>query len=363
MAKTLDKIRLQELAHKYLNGNLTKQEKDEFDLWFSQTTDKPIEISSLYAEEVEVHRQIILNRINSELDATSTKTITLWRGIAAAIFIIFSIAAGLWYFKSDQPAVIPTANVLKNDIAPGNRQATLTLANGKQILLNSKDKSVYKQIADERSEKLEFNTLTTAKGEQYQLILPDGSHVWLNSASSIKFPVSFAPSKERRVIVTGEAYFEVTKDKIKPFKVVSDGQLITVYGTRFNVNGYEDEVGTRTTLVEGSVDVNGIRLTPEHQAVNEKGEIKIIPVDIENIIAWKNGYFRFKSETLESIMRKVSRWYDVDVEFLSPALKDIKFGGVMTKYVNVSKVLEMLELTDEASFELKGRTIIIKNRK
>lgn len=363
MTKTTDQTRLQELAHKYLQGNLTKKEKDEFDHWFNQTNDEPLEISALYVNDEQAHRQLIFNKIKRELGISPSRTIILWRGIAAAILVICTIGAGLLYFKGNQPAIKQTAKILNNDIAPGNSRATLTLANGKRILLSSKDESVYKQIANSKSGQLEFNTLATAKGEQYQVILPDGSHVWLNAASSIKFPVSFAPSKERRVFITGEAYFEVAKDKTKPFRVVSDDQLVTVYGTHFDINGYKDEAGTKTTLLEGSVDVNGTLLKPEHQAINVNGEMKVVPVDIENIIAWKNGYFRFKSETLESIMRKISRWYDVDVEFQSPSLKEIEFGGVMTKYVNVSKVLEMLELTEEASFELKGRTIIIKNIK
>ncbi|WP_214225438.1 FecR family protein [Pedobacter sp. B4-66] len=364
MTKTTDKTRLQELAHKYLQGNLTKEEKNEFDSWFNQTTDEPLEIHASYANDEQAHQHAIFDRIRKELGIVPpSRLVTLWRGIAAAILVILSVGAGLLYFKSNQPISKQTAKTNKNDIAPGNNQATLTLANGKRILLSSKDQSVYKQVADSRSGQMEFNTLTTTKGEQYQVILPDGTHVWLNAASSIRFPVSFAPSKERKVFITGEAYFEVAKDKTKPFRVVSENQLVTVYGTHFDINGYKDEAGTRTTLLEGSVDVNGTLLKPEHQAINVKGEMKVVSVDTENIIAWKNGYFRFKSETLESIMRKISRWYDVDVEFQSPALKDIEFGGVMTKYVNVSKVLEMLELTGEASFELKGRTIIIKNIK
>lgn len=363
MTKTTDQIRLQELAHKYLQGNLTKNEKDEFDHWFNETNDESIEIPALHARDEQAHKQLIFNRIKRELGVSPSRTVILWRGIAAAVLIICAIGTGLLYFKNNQSTPKQAAKIHKIDIAPGSSRATLTLANGKQILLSSKGESVYKQKAERKSGQMEYNTLTTAKGEQYQVILPDGTHVWLNAASSIKFPVSFITSKERKVFITGEAYFEVTKDKTKPFRVVSDEQVVTVYGTHFDINGYKDEVGTMTTLIEGSVDVNGTLLKPEHQAININGEMKVIPVDIENIIAWKNGYFRFKSETLESIMRKISRWYDVDVEFQSPLLKEIEFGGVMTKYANVSKMLEMLELTREASFELKGRTIIIKKIK
>ncbi|NRF40885.1 FecR family protein [Pedobacter foliorum] len=381
MTKTKDKIRLQELAHKYLQGNLTKKEKNEVDKWFSQTNEEPLEVSDLYARDEEEHKQIIFNRIKEEIGTKRSRVFALWKGIAAAVFVIFAIGLGMWYFKGNNEPVIQMAKVSGNDIAPGNNQATLTLANGKTILLssvvnekllkeagaevqkNSKGELVYKQLVPAESSELEYHTLTTSRGEQYQVILPDDSHVWLNSASSIKFPVNFASSKERRVFITGEAYFEVAKDKIKPFRVVSDSQLVTVYGTHFNINSYKDEAGTRTTLLEGSVDVNGTLLKPKQQAINEDGGIKVIPVNVEDVVAWKNGYFRFKAETLESIMRKVSRWYNVDVEFQSESLKSIEFGGIMTKYMNVSMVLKKLELTGEASFELKGKTIIVKNRK
>lgn len=381
MTKVTDKIRLQELANKYLQDNLTKKEKNEFDKWFNQTTEEPLEVPALYANNEEAHKQIIFNRIKEEISTKRSGIFTLWRGIAAAVFVIIAVGAGLLYFKSDKKVVEQAVKVNKNDIAPGNSQATLTLANGKRILLspvvnekllkeagvevqkNSKGESVYKQIAIREVLELEYHTLSTARGEQSQVILPDNSHVWLNSASSIKFPINFAQLKERKVFITGEAYFEVAKDKTKPFKVVSDDQLVTVYGTHFNINSYKDEVGIKTTLLEGSVDVNGTLLKPKQQAINENGGIKVVPINVEDIVAWKNGYFRFKAETLESIMRKVSRWYNVDVEFRSESLKDIEFGGIMTKYVNVSKVLEKLELTGEASFEVKGRTIIIKERK
>ncbi|SMD11775.1 FecR family protein [Pedobacter nyackensis] len=381
MNEIKDKIRLQELAHKYLQGNLTREEKNEVDDWFNQTSDEPVEVPALFANDELAHKEAIFNKIKIELGPKRSGMLTLWRGIAAAVLLICTIGAGILYFKHDQSAVEKTVKIDKNDIPPGSSGATLTLANGKRILLSSvvntgvlkaagvevqknlKGELIYKQVAVGKSIELAYHTLTTAKGEQYQVILPDNSHVWLNSASSIKFPINFARSKERRVFITGQAYFEVAKDKTKPFKVVSDGQLVTVYGTHFDINGYKDEAGTRTTLLEGSVDVNGTLLKPKQQAINENGVLKVMPADVESIIAWKNGYFRFTGETLESVMRKVSRWYNVDVEFQSPSLKAIEFGGVMTKYVNVSKVLEKLELTGEVSFELKGRTIIIKNRK
>jgi transmembrane sensor len=382
MAKSADKIRLEDLAHKYLMGTLSKEEQQEFDHWFNTTNEEPIAVPDVLAEDKEAHRLAILKKIRKELDAEAPRKITLWRNIAAAAAVVFVVGlTALFYLKYQQrPEPIDT-NSLASDIAPGKNAATLTLADGKKIVLSGlKDgrllaqagveiekradgQLIYKQKDAGTTVKPDYNTLTTSRGEQYQVFLPDGSRVWLNAASSVKFPLSFGALKERKVYLTGEAYFEVSKDKSRPFRVVSEQQVVTVYGTHFNINSYGDEATVKTTLLEGSVDVNGTLLKPNQQAVLAGGKINVIPVRVENVVAWKNGYFRFSAESLESIMRKVSRWYDVEVEFQNPSLKDVEFGGVVTRYTTISKVLEMLQLTEEASFELKGKTIIVKNKK
>lgn len=382
MAKSADKIRLEDLAHKYLMGTLSREEQQEFDYWFNTTNEEPIPVPDVLAEDKETHRLAILKKIRKELDMEAPRKITLWRNIAAAVAVVFVVGlTALFYLKQHQRPEPGGSDLLASDIAPGKNAATLTLADGKKIALSALKNGellaqagveiektadgqlIYKQKNAGTTVKTDYNTLTTSRGEQYQVSLPDGSSVWLNAASSVKFPLSFGALKERRVYVTGEAYFEVSKDKLKPFRVVSDQQVVTVYGTHFNINSYGDEAAVKTTLLEGSVDVNGILLKPNQQGVLAGGKINVIPVRVENVVAWKNGYFRFSSESLESIMRKVSRWYDVEVEFQNPSLKKVEFGGVMTRYATISKVLEMLELTEEASFELKGKTIIVKNKK
>ncbi|NQX39129.1 FecR protein [Pedobacter steynii] len=382
MAKSADKIRLEDLAHRYLMGTLSKEEQQEFDHWFNTTNEEPIAVPEALAEDKEAHRLAILKKIRKELDAEAPRKITLWRNIAAAAAVVFVVGlTALFYLKYQQRPEPGSTDLLASDIAPGKNAATLTLADGKKIVLSAlKDgklltqagveiekradgQLIYKQKHPGTTVKPEYNTLTTSRGEQYQVFLPDGSKVWLNAASSVKFPLSFGALKERRVYLTGEAYFEVSKDKLRPFRVVSEQQVVTVYGTHFNINSYGDEAAVKTTLLEGSVDVNGTLLKPNQQAVLAGGKINVIPVRVENVVAWKNGYFRFSSESLESIMRKVSRWYDVEVEFQNPSLKNVEFGGVVTRYTTISKVLEMLELTEEASFELKGKTIIVKNKK
>lgn len=381
MTKPVDKIRLEDLAHKYRLGTLSKEEQHEFDHWFEKISEKPIEVPHSFAADKEEHRLALLKKIRIEVDNEPSRKIALWRSIAAAVAVVLIAGAGIFYFKHQESPVPTEGKYSVADIAPGKNAATLTFSNGKIIALSSVSNGklqeesgvevektadgqlIYKQKDIGASDKLNYNTLTTSRGEQYQLILPDGSKVWLNAASSVKFPVSFTALKERKVYTTGEVYFEVSKNKSKPFRVVSDYQVVTVYGTHFNINSYPDEPAMRTTLLEGSVDVNGTLLKPNQQAVLSKGKINVIPALTENVVAWKNGYFRFSAESFESIMRKVSRWYDVDVEFKDPSLKNLEFGGVVTRYATVSKVLEMLELTGEASFKLRGKTIIVKNRK
>ncbi|NQX39636.1 FecR protein [Pedobacter steynii] len=378
MMEKTDEIRLQEIAHKYLQGKLNKEEQTEFDDWFKQITVEPIELFTPYAKDEYAHRQVIFKRIKKELGINRPRIATMWRRIAAAAIVILTIGLGLLFIKYREipPGI---AKIIHDETIPGKSTATLTLSNGQEFalsdavdetLLKKTGTEVYKTINGQLIYKqknkistahLAYNTLTTSRGEQYQLILPDGSHIWLNSESSVQFPASFSGLKERKVLITGEAYFEVAKDKSKPFRVVSDGQLVTVHGTHFNINGYKNEPETKTTLLEGSVDINGTLLKPEQQAILDKNEVKVISVDTKNVIAWKNGYFNFSDESLESIMRKVSRWYDVDVIFQDQSLKNIEFGGVMTRYTKVSEVLEMLELTGEVSFGLKGKKIIVKN--
>ncbi len=382
MAKSADKIRLEDLAHKYLMGTPSKEEQQEFDHWFNTTNEDPIAVPEVLAEDKEAHRLAILKKIRKELDAEAPRKMTLWRNIAAAAAVVFVVGlTALFYLKYQRRAEPAATDLLASDIAPGKNAATLTLADGKKVVLSelkngkllaqagveiekrADGQLIYKQKNSATTVKPDYNTLTTARGEQYQVFLPDGSKVWLNAASSVKFPLSFGALKERRVYLTGEAYFEVSKDKLRPFRVVSEQQVVTVYGTHFNINSYGDEAAVKTTLLEGSVDVNGTLLKPNQQAVLAGGKINVIPVRVDNVMAWKNGYFRFSEESLESIMRKVSRWYDVEVEFQNPSLKKVEFGGVMTRYTTVSKLLETLEYTREASFELKGRTIIVKDKK
>ena len=212
-----------------------------------------------------------------------------------------------------------------------------------------------------------YNILSTPYGGQYQVTLPDGTIVWLNSASNLRYPTSFT-GHERRVEITGEAYFEVAKNARQPFKVKinlsnGEGSEVEVLGTHFNINAYDDETTIRTTLFEGSVKINQstgtTQIKPGQQLQTGKtGQIKIINnADLEETIAWKEGRFQFGNADINCIMRQLARWYDIDVKYEGNISRH--FSGIIPRNVNLLKVLNMLELTGEVNFKVEGKKVIV----
>lgn len=290
-----------------------------------------------------------------------------WLAVAAVLLVM--LTAGLIFFNSGHlPNSVKTNTANhKPDILPGGNKAILTLPNGKQIVLKAANGILLYKTSSlagnfNTGEEL-FNTISTPRGGQYQVVLPDGTHVWLNAASSLKFPASFK-GKKRLVTLSGEAYFEVAKNKKMPFVVHAENQEVEVLGTHFNINSYTDELATKTTLLEGSVKViaqgNQKVLTPGEQAqINRNTKaIKVMQVSIEDAIAWKNGYFVFNDEKLESIMHRVSRWYDIDYEFKGQQ-GDLSFLGIVERSKNISSLLKVLESTGNVHFKIEGRKIIV----
>ncbi len=294
------------------------------------------------------------------------------------------IGATLWHYTQTSDKNIPKASIAKN-IIPGKVGATLTLANGKKIKLSD---AVNGEIADElgvsvtktQSGQLMYqfkssskkgaaknavNTLSTGRGETYILVLPDHSKVWLNAASSITYSTNLVDSKGvRQVQLQGEAYFEVFKDKRHPFIVNTDNQRVEVLGTHFNINSYADEAVTATTLLEGSVKISTAKfsrlLKPNQQALQRKdGNVEIREVNTDDVVAWKDGYFIFEDETLENIMLRVSRWYDVEVDYAKDVDKHKLYGGGVSRYDDVSTVLEILASTKNIHFKIEGRKIMV----
>ena len=320
-----------------------------------------------------------------EAGLAPVRRMSIWTRVAAASVVLI-IAAGLFYFVNQKPAEsLADKSVevpqLKNDAAPGGNRAVLTLADGSTIILDSADNGTLSQQGNIQIVKLDdgqlsytngegknsneilYNTITTPKGGQYQLTLSDESQVWLNAESSIRFPASFIGT-EREVEMTGEGYFEITHNASMPFKLSVDGIEVEVLGTHFNVNAYKDEPEIKTTLLEGSVKVKkGITskiIKPGEQALLTEGseKIRIVNPDIEEVLAWKNGFFYFDGANIQFIMRQLARWYDVNVIY-ERDIDERRFGGEMQKSLRLSQVLKLLE-KNNIHFSIVGRDIIVK---
>jgi transmembrane sensor len=299
--------------------------------------------------------------------------------VGAAAVLAMVVGFGFYFSKKSKDEV--TNVVQAKDIAPGSKQAVLTLADGSKINLNNAVngtvasqagvkiiKTANGQLLYDFSNagaphgKIQYNTIDVPAGGQWQVLLPDQSKVWLNSKSSLTYPTRFS-GNERVVKVSGEAYFEVAHNKAMPFKVETEGQVVEVLGTHFNITAYKEDKLTKTTLLEGAVKVskNGKSqlLKPGQQAQVDQYRINVVDnVDTEKAIAWKNGYFMFNDSDLTDVMRQLSRWYDVDVVFENQQ-KGYEFVGEIRRGYSLIKVLKILELSD-IQFELKGRTLIVK---
>ena len=312
----------------------------------------------------------------------------LWFRIIAAAAVIFFISITAFYFQhqNNNRVSAQTQGAVEQikDIPPGINNAVLTLDNGTTIVLDSaadgtlvqqggiKVLKINGQIAYDKAANANpqaaptYNTITTARGNQYQVILADGSKIWLNAASSIRFP-SYFTGNERKVEITGEAYFEVAKDAAKPFRVEFSNQSgekgeIEVLGTHFNVNAYPEEEDIKTTLLEGSVKIkrgsNVLMLAPGQQAKVTSADIMLKnDVVLSQVVAWKDGFFVFNNSDIKIIMRQVARWYDVEVEF-EGKIPSEGFTGKVSRNVPLSKFIKVLELND-VNVKTEGRKIII----
>jgi hypothetical protein len=290
-----------------------------------------------------------------------------------------AIGIPAYLHRSQQQAV---AVIKKNhEIVPGGNKAILTLANGSKVVLNSAANGNIASQGNTTIKKLSngvvaynknnsivtppaaiaYNTMSTPRGGQYHLILADGTNVWLNAASSIKFPVVFN-GNQRKVQITGEAYFEVAHDKTKPFRVESDGQTVEVLGTHFNVNTYADENDIKTTLLEGSVKIKAgnksYLLKPGEQSHLKNGDVSITQADMDEALAWKNGVFHFNDAGIESVMKQISRWYDVDVKY-EGKIKERTFSGEISMNVNASQILDAMRFK-KINYTIEGKTITVK---
>jgi len=295
---------------------------------------------------------------------------------AAAMLLAAVMVTSYQYASKDQPA-----ELVLNDIAPGGNRATLTLTDGRTVDLNAEQGGIV--VGDEirytdgssvsdtyhlSSQPASLLSLTTPKGGTYRVTLPDGTNVWLNSASTLRYPSRFN-ERERLVELEGEAYFEVSRSDKRgkavssvPFKVVSPGQTVEVLGTHFNINAYSDEHTTNTTLLEGAVRVTADNhtalLKPGQQSKVGTEGLRVTEVDTETVVDWKNGDFVFVDETLDNIMREIARWYDVDIVYQG-RLRTDRYNGQISRNKNLSEVLHILELSGGLTYNISDRTLCL----
>nr|WP_068889144.1 FecR family protein [Pedobacter panaciterrae] len=375
------------LYEKYISGSCSIEEeqlllthKDSFKL--REEGGKYLVDDSEQDEQI---GQRVYQRINQTISTPEPKTFRIgskWWTLAAIILLTLTVGIILFNYKSGNVVKREIAANPLNKIKQGSNKAILTLADGSKIVLTgtangnianqagvsitkSKDGELIYTVATKNEKNVPpvYNQISTPRGGQYELVLPDGTKVWLNAASSLKYPTYFA-GNERSVQLDGEAYFEVKKNLKMPFKVNSGNATVEVLGTHFNIKAYDDEDVMKTTLLEGAVRLHSknsiATLKPGQQAVlsNNGGNINVKEVKTSEAVAWKDGYFIFKDTNLRDIMNQISRWYDVDIEYQCDT-KDKSFGGIYSKNKDINELLKGLELTKLVHFKIEGRRIVV----
>lgn len=397
--------RIAELLDKHLQQRLTPAEEqelmqyvksEEFDEIFKQKISAYWQTGEGDVALPEDRRSAVLDKIlytehtTTQLLANTTSAGNKRTKKRIVFLSALLLLAGVSFFfikkQATPPPALAAAAPLKKDIAPGKTGAILTLADGSTIVLDSaKQGAVAKQSGTRiiktasgaltydvtehpATSEMAWNTITTPRGAQYQVVLPDGTLVWLNAATTLRYPVAFKAGDDRKVMLTGEAYFEVNSNAQTPFKVAlhahgSDAE-VTVLGTRFNIMAYEDEAAVRTTLLEGAVLVSGSgnskKLTPGQQAIFSSASTNTIVVentDTEIAVAWKKGFFRFDQRQLPAIMREISRWYDVNIAY-EGKIPEIVFGGGIDKNLPLSRILSALGKYG-VKFDTDGRKVTV----
>ncbi|MFA4867987.1 MAG: FecR family protein [Pedobacter sp.] len=366
----MDKSQINELLDKLAAGNFNPaEERQALDYIHKFNSDGPTGLTdeSFFKAEAEMWQVIDHN--------SKPKQFSWFRNFAsAAAAVIIICAAGFYYYNSSNLEVAKLVSYTK-DIPAGKDGATLTLGNGKKIAISeasvgklfddpnititkTADGMIVYKVKSSESGGTDYNTLETDNGQQGKVVLPDNSIVCLNAGSSLKYPSSFSHLNERQVELSGEAYFEISKDKKHPFIVRTKSQDVKVLGTHFNINSYIDERRTKTTLLEGSVLIdNKYQLKPGDLAINDDGKLAIMRADTDLELAWKNNDFYFRETAMESVMKQIERWYDIKVEYADPRLKFISINGLISRSKPLSVVLERLGAAGQMHFKINGRNV------
>lgn len=381
----MKRITGKELLTKLKEGTITPEERVLLEAWYDDYIDTttPFDDVEAFVSDMKILDEAFPFEHQSTPTKPSFYKLRSFRiGTAAAIALI---TIGFYLFNLQQPTQIEPIGL--DEVLPGRSGATLTLGNGKKInlsalqngdldiesgihIVKNKEGQLTYTIKEAQQGHNETHTLSTEKGETYAVVLPDKSKVWLNAASNLTYHTAPVQQGQRKVILKGEAYFEVAKDSKHPFIVTSAGQDIEVLGTSFNVNAYPEEPSVETTLLEGAVKLSAQVgstavtriLSPNQQAIVRQGKIAIKEVVASDAIAWKEGFFLFESENLGSVMQKIARWYNVEVIYETPSLRKETMLGTVSRHEQLSKVLDIIERTGIATFELKQRTIYVKKK-
>ena len=387
----MEPIDFKELIQKYLDGQCSEKEKAYLEAWYADfNAENELPLPGELSEELLLRttkkiKQSVFQSINkNQAGAKHNGKGFDFRMLAASIAALIVLVGGIFLYLSHA-----NSNKMMADVPPGGNKAFLILGDGTSLNLDSvsngqiglqsgsnivklsNGKVIYQggglksplTSTRKADQKITYNTLKVPLGGQYNLTLPDGTKVWLNAGSSLKFPASFAQLSNRRVYLTGEAYFEVFHDPKHPFYVKTKGQEARVLGTHFDIEAYDDSKAVKTTLLEGSLKVvseskkDSCLLVPGKQAVLTD-QLKVRNVDLDAVIDWKDGYFIFSNESLQDILTKVARWYNVSVVYQSHA-EHIKLDGIISKNTPLSEVLSLLSATNKVNFKIQGKVLYV----
>lgn len=375
------KQHIENLIDAYLCGKISNEKRYQLERAYVTAAMSKSHPDDLEIDQIHQLKKQSLKTVLQRIRRDKVKHISTVQRISIAAALA-AIVFGLWFFNTRYDRSGKDLVAAGKNIHPGKNTAVLTTADGEVIALSDKKSGIIieaDQLSYSDGSKLNFSSdtesgtpgskaslgklkdiaVTTPLGGTYQVILSDGTKVWLNAGSRISFPSRFV-DKERKVLLSGEAYFQVSPDKSRPFRIISKGQQVEVLGTHFNINAYQDEASTKTTLLEGSVKVNNsIVLKPNEQSVLTSNNLLVKRVNGSAAIDWKNGKFIFEDEDLETILRKVSRWYNVQIVDQRKVRTPITFKGSFSRYDNISKVLSKLEFAGQVKFEIRERIITV----
>ena len=381
--------RIVRLLQLYLLGDITEEERQELEDWceeaprnrklFEQICQEDLFSKERYVYE-KIHDTKAFSVFEKRVRKVSSRSIgNWWKYAAVLLFPILVVGSWKLMHETEQVSIVASSVA---PIQPGCSQAVLVLDDGRKVFLKEeeegvisedkeitvtgeKDRLVYTSSEGKNVDELRFNELEVPRGGEYKVRLADGTLVYLNSATRMKYPVKF-DEKERKVYLSGEAYFEVAKDPERPFFVEMEGVEVRVYGTSFNVNTHQ-EGNIQTVLVKGSIGVKVLSsgmesmIRPGQMAEFKQGNTKVDVKDVNVAVYtdWKDGIFRFENQRLEDILTVLSNWYDVDIFYQTVSVKELHFSGYMERYKDVSVILEAITLSTGVTFSIQGKTIVV----